>query len=237
MKTASLLYACRSLWPELDYRGLKVRATGPHVTKPVWKGLWRGDYEGPEILALSGLMRPGDRVLELGAGMGVVSGVLAKQMPESRFTSYEANPALVPVINDLHRRNGITNVELRSAIVAPVAGGETRQFRLHQHFTESSLVAETADAGVVEVPVHDPLNVMAELRPDVLLCDIEGGEAELIPALPMAGLRAVVIELHPHILSRLQMKRIFEAFLNAGLVPVVERSTATVVAFERVEAA
>lgn len=233
MKTASILCACRSLWPELDDRGLKVRATGPHVTKPVWKGLWRGDDEGPEFLAMSGRMRPADRVLEPDAGL--VSGVLAKQMPAAHFTSYEANPALVPVIGDLHRRNAIGNVDLRSAIVAPLAGGKPRPFRLPQH--KSSLVAEAADAGVVEVQVHDPAEVMAELRPDVLRCDIEGGEAEPIPALPMGDLRAAVIELHPHILRRVAKRRIFDAFLAAGLVPVAELSTATVVAFERGEAA
>ena len=234
-QTASLTWHIRRFWKTLPFHGLRVPVSGAHVTKPVWKHVWRLDYERPELLALSALMHPGDRVLELGAGMGLVSGVMAKRHPQARFTSYEANPALAEVIAGLHRMNGIGNVDLRSAILAPTDQGNTRRFRLHRNFTESSLVAASADVSEVEVAVHDPAEVMAELRPDLLLCDIEGAEEELIPVLPLDGLRAAVIELHPHIVSRAGMARIFRSFLDAGLVPVVECSTETVVAFERVD--
>lgn len=233
-QTASLSYAVRRFWRTLPFHGLTVPMRGDHITKPVWKHVWRGDYEWPELRALSALKRPEDRVLELGLGMGLVSGVLARRHPAARFTSYEANPALLPHIAALHQANDIRNVTVRSAIVAPLTHGATRTFRLHRHFTESSLVARTADLAEVEVPVHDPAEVIAELRPDLLICDIEGAEEELIPNLPMSGLRAVVIELHPQIVSRPGMARIFRAFHEAGLVPVVEQSFETVVSFERV---
>lgn len=231
---ASATWHVRQFWKTLPFHGLRVPVAGAHVTKPVWKHVWRGDYERPELRALAALMRADDRVLELGAGMGLVSGVMAKRYPKARFTSYEANPALAGAIGDLHRINGIANVDLRSAILAPTEQGATRRFRLHRNFTESSLVASSANAGEVEVPAHEPAAVMTELRPDLLLCDIEGAEAELIPLLPMDGLRAAVIELHPHIVNRAGMARIFRAFLDAGLVPVVEHSSETVMAFERV---
>lgn len=235
-QTASLTYPFRRFWTTLPFHGLRVPIRGAHVSKPVWKHVWRGDYEWPELRALSALMRPQDRVLELGLGMGLVSGVMARRHPAARFVSYEANPDMRPAIERLHQANGITNVEVRSAIVAPLDQGATRRFRLHRHFTESSLVAASADMAEVDVPVHDPAAVMAEVRPDLLVCDIEGAEEELIPILPMAGLRAAVIELHPHIVSRTGMARIFGAFLDAGLVPLVEQSFETVVAFERVDA-
>lgn len=231
---ASLTYSIRRFWPTLPFHGLKVPMQGEHVSKPVWKHVWREDYELPELRALSELMHHDDRVLELGLGMGLVSGVLAKRHPNARFVSYEANPNLRPVILQLHELNGIANVEVRSALIAPLDQGETRRFRLHRHFTESSLVAASADVAEVEVPVHDPAMVMQEVQPDLLICDIESAEEELIPILPLGGLRAAVIELHPHIVSRAGMARIFRAFLDAGLVPVVEHSSETVVAFERV---
>lgn len=217
----------------VGYGGLNVPLDTPLVTGPVLDALWKGVYEAPELRALAALMRPQDRVLELGAGIGVVSGVMARRHPQARFLSYEANPALAPVIGTLHQRNGITNIELRSALLAP--GGGSRSFRVHEHFTESSLVAKSAQAGIVEVPVHDPAAVFAAFRPDLLLCDIEGAEEELVPLLPLGNLRAAVIELHPHIVSRAGMARIFRSFLDAGLVPVVEHSTETVVAFERID--
>ena len=220
----------------INYEGINVPLDNDLITDAILDTVWKGVYEKPEILALGGLMRPSDRVLELGTGMGLVSGVMAKRHPQARFVSYEANPTLAPVIAALHQRNGIGNVALRSAIVAPLDQGTTRIFRMHRHFTEGSLVAQGADQGVAEVAVHDPAVVIAEVQPDLLLCDIEGGEEELIPVLPMHGLRAAVIELHPAVVSRAGMARIFAAFHLAGLVPVVELSSATVVAFERVPA-
>ncbi|MFN3723790.1 MAG: FkbM family methyltransferase [Paracoccaceae bacterium] len=219
---------------QIGYMGLTVPLDSPVITDPILDTLWKVDYEKPELMALLALMRPTDCVLELGLGMGIVSGILAKQHPDARFVSYEANPDLRPVVERLHKVNGITNVDIQSAVVAPLDQGATRRFRLHRHFTEGSLVADSADQGAVDVDVHDPQTVIDQVKPDLLVCDIEGGEEELIPVLPMDGLRAAVIELHPTIVSREGMARIFSAFHTAGLVPVVELSSATVVAFERV---
>lgn len=235
-QTASVTFHLSRAWSELSCHGLRVPVRGAHITKPVWKALWRGDYEAPELNALTKVMRGDDRLLQLGAGMGVVSGAIAKRYPSSTITCYEANPDLANVITALHERNNISNVTLRSAVVAPLDQGRTRSFRIHRNFTESSLVGDNTGQRTVEVDVHDPVDVMKELRPTVLLCDIEGAEAELIPVLPMEGLRAVVIELHPALVARADMARIFDAFHKARLIPVVELSSATVMAFERINA-
>lgn len=219
---------------QLTYDGLVVPVTSRLITDPILDSLWKHRYEEPELCALSALMRPDDRVLELGLGIGVVSGILARRYPTANFFSYEANSELMPIISHLHRLNGIKNVEVRFAVVAPIKNGMTRRFRRHQHFTESSLVAKSADVDEVEVPVHDAEAVMRDICPDLLICDIEGAEGELIPLLPLSGLRAAVIELHPKLLDREAIAKVFRAFLDAGLVPVVEKSSETVVAFERV---
>lgn len=232
---ASVSYHFRRLWRELRFHGLHVPVDARHVTKPVWKHIWRGDYEAPELLALSALMRPRDRVLELGGGMGLVSGVMAKRNPDARFLSFEANPGLIDAIAALHRRNGISNVEVVSGILASPDQGPTRTFSLHRNFTEGSLQSGRPSMGQVEVPVHDPVPVFNRFNPDVLLCDIEGAEQDLLPILPLGGLRAVVVELHPRIVSRRGMAQIWKVLIQAGLVPVVELSTATVVAFERID--
>lgn len=233
-QTASLRFPLRGFWNMLPFHRLTVPMPGRHVSKPVWKHVWRGDCERPEPFALAAMGRPQDWLLELGLGMGQVSGVLAKRNPGARFISYEANHALRSIVEQLHLLNGNSNVQVRSAVVAPLEQGNTRVVKLHRHFTESSLAAASANVDEVVVPVHEPATVMAEAKPDILICDIEGGEEELIPRMPLDGLRDVVIELHPHIVSRAGMARIFKAFADFGLVPRVEHSSETVVAFERV---
>jgi tRNA1Val (adenine37-N6)-methyltransferase len=52
-------------------------------------------------------LRPGDRVLEPGAGSGVVSLLLAKKYPGARFTADEFEPAAYDLLNINIERNGL----------------------------------------------------------------------------------------------------------------------------------
>ena len=72
---------------------------------------------------------------------------------------------------------------------------------------------------MISVPAVQLNDVVAELKPNVLVCDIEGGELELIPALDASGLRAVMMELHPDRLSGAQLAEIDAALAAHGLHP------------------
>ena len=50
-------------------------------------------YEGDEIAGALAVVRPGDRVLELGAGLGIVGAVTAKNAAPDAVLSFEANPS------------------------------------------------------------------------------------------------------------------------------------------------
>lgn len=230
----TLLHKARHLHPFVRFRGLKVPVTGTHVSRSVLKHLWKGGYERPEIDALQAMLRDGDRVLELGTGMGVMSGVLAKANPGVSFRGFEANPALMSPIAELHRINGITNVTVVNAVLLPDPEHETVRFNLHANFTESSLMSEIKTTAGVDVPVQDFCAELATFRPDILVCDIEGGEEALFRGISLAGLRGVVIELHPQLVTRAGIKQIYATCAEAGLYPRVEWSSQTVVAFERV---
>lgn len=232
---ASITYPLRKALSPLTFRGLKVPTTGGHVSRGVWKAVYRGTYELPEIEALFGLLKPTDRLLELGTGMGVVSGVAARAHPQLQVISYEANPAMIPVIAELHRLNGITNVQVNNAVLTRTSTPGTRDFYLKQSFAVGSLLSTGKDGQksvrVAENPLED---VLADFCPDVLLCDIEGGEAELFPGLDLSGLRAVIMEIHPGVIDRASEAAIYDALAASGLYPRVELGSGTVVAFESV---
>lgn len=233
----STLYKARSLRPVLRFRGLKVPVSGPHISRSVWKHLWKGDYEAPEIFALQNLLKSGDSVLELGTGMGVVSSIAAKLHPDIKIEAYEANPALIEPIRSLHKMNRITNINIHNAILLPTENQTFRKFNLHEKFTESSIKEEISSIRSIDVPVQDFRTVLNKIRPDVLVCDIEGGEEELFVGVDLRGIRAVVLELHPEVVSRPAIKVIFDVCARAGLYPRIEYSSERVVAFEKVGAA
>ena len=197
----------------------------------------RGIYELPEILGLNLAIRPGDRILELGSGLGVIAVLAAKlAKPMGRVLSFEANPQMIPETIDFLASHGIENVELRHAVLVPSAGAdETREFHLAGSFASSSLLGASGPRarGSISAPAKGIENVIVEFRPDVLICDIEGGETELIPALDASGLRAVVIELHPDRLSAEQIAAIYSALGRHGLRQSAKFTGGTVIMFNR----
>lgn len=235
-KLGSTGYKNRLKAGPVAYQGVRVPVEGDHMIEPIWEQLTTGDYETYEITALRNLLQDGDRVLELGAGMGVVSGIAALENPSITVQSYEANPALIPAIAELHALNNITNVQVTNALLTHGDGTGTREFHIAWSFAESSLIAEGArkDA-VVQVPEQNVNTTIAGLKPNVLLCDIEGGETELFDGIDLTGIRAVVLELHPHVIGRAAEAAIYDAVLAQGLYPRIELCGGTVVAFERVE--
>lgn len=218
----------------VDYRGLKVPVHGPHAIRPIKEELMTGRYEVPEITALQALLRPGDRMLEIGGGLGVVSGLAAQAVPDAAIESYEANPGLIAAIRELHQLNGLTGIELHNRILVPGGGAGARDFHLHWSFAESSIVPGAGKDRSVPVETEDFATKLAEFRPDVLVVDIEGGEDELLSGADLRGLRALVLELHPKVIDRAAEARIYDACHAAGLYPRFDLCAANVVAFERV---
>ena len=75
--------------------------------------------------------------------------------------------------------------------------------------------------------------MLEEVRPEVLICDIEGGEAELLPAGDWSSLRAAVIELHPQWIGQSGVQAVFDAMQGAGLSYFPRASHGKVVTFRR----
>lgn len=218
--------------PFVTYRGLKVPIHGTHVIRPIKDQLLSNQYEVPEIEALLQLLRPNDRVIEVGVGLGVVSGLAAKSQPDAQIKCFEANPELIAAIEELHDVNDIHSIELQNAILVPGVGGETRDFHIHQSFAEGSLIATDKTSHTVQVPTLSVEEMLENFKPDVLVVDIEGGEAELLSQLNLTGVRALVLELHPALISRGDEIQIYKTCANADLYPRVDLSSANVVTFE-----
>ncbi len=235
LKDRRLARAMSGLEP-VFYHGLAVPLNRSGMIPPIAKQIFAGDYETPEISGLTRVVRAGDRILELGAGLGIISALAAQKTgPNGRLLCYEANPALIAATEAFWKSHDITNIELRNAVLVPDDPG-TRSFHLAGSFAESSLLGAEGRDPQGEVVVRADLlaDVCESFRPDVLICDIEGAEAQLIPAIPAIGLRAAVIEFHPDRLSGQEHKRIIDRLLELGLYPLAENAGGTVMVFERI---
>lgn len=188
-------------------------------------------YEGPEIAGALHVIRDGDRVLEVGAGLGVVGGVVRLNSKVARVLSFEANPELIPVIRALHDLNGLSDmcegIEVRNQVL--VAGEDAPaalDFHIRSSFLGSSLInANDRPSRVVQVPTVPFEEVCVELDPNVLLMDIEGGELDLLRAMDLSGFRAIVIEFHPEAYGVAGMRVCKNILRDAGFERIEEKSS------------
>jgi FkbM family methyltransferase len=196
--------------------GIRIPIDPQAMSERAILGIRRGSYERYEAKLLRALLRPGDRVLELGGGVGFISSLAAQLVHGGRIVTVEANPQLIPVIRKAHALNG-ASVEIVNAAVTGKARGSSARFFLRKDFWASSMSPEPPDfIGSVEVPVVQIEALVERSKPTVVVVDIEGGEAELIESDWCRGVRAVLLETHPDVLGRDGVEKIRRFLRDRG---------------------
>lgn len=199
------------------------------------KMLRLGAYEEREADAALSLVKPGDRVLELGAGIGFMSTLVATKRRVASVHCYEANPKLVRYIREVHVANGVVQAEVHNAVMAAESGPDLT-FYERENFLASSLDKDSdPDSIVGEHAVARALlpEALERSEANVLICDIEGAESDVLPTADLSQLRAAVIELHPQWVGQSGVQAVFDAFHSAGLTYVPKASSKKVVAFAK----
>ena len=77
----------------ITIEGVRIR-TGKHMSRRVERALSKGGYEREELRLIGTVLSPADVVLEVGAGLGLVSSYCAKRIGSNRVFAYEADPEL-----------------------------------------------------------------------------------------------------------------------------------------------
>lgn len=188
-------------------------------------------YEGQEIAGALHVTGAEDRVLEIGAGLGIVGAVVAHNAGPQAVTSFEANPELVPEIEALYALNGLGGrIALRNQILISAPDRpESMPFHVRSSYLGSSLLNPAGrPSTLVEVPTADFAAVCAETGATVLIMDIEGGELELLRHADLSQFRAVVLEFHPEAYGVEGMRECNAILTEAGFQRVEAKSTRTV---------
>jgi FkbM family methyltransferase len=201
------------------FDGLTLVGYRSDIPKSMTHALLSGDYETPERRAIKSVVRPGDRVVDIGACLGVVSLTAARIAGAGNVTAFEPNPSAAAVAAENFALNNLPVTLERAAVgartgVAALAIGR------------SSWLGAAIGGGheiTVEVPVRSIDDVIAQYDPTILVLDAEGMEAEILPACPMQGLRAVVAEFHPaavgpEIIDRLRSHLVQQGFQRDALL-------------------
>jgi len=184
------------------YHGVRVPAA-PHLRRGMIAAMEDGTYERGEVeLALTHVPK-GARILELGAGSGLVGAVVARHCQPAAMLSVEANPNLLPGISALHAENGLAGlIALRHGVVlsAPDAPPSV-EFFVQGNFLGSSLTP-SAEATASRVPVLHYDTLRRDFPHDVILMDIEGAELDFLRHADLTGVRLLIAEFHRKLCGR-----------------------------------
>ncbi len=198
--------------------------------------LKRNAYCRTQTDALLRNVDPSDTVIELGAGFGYISTLIAAKLGVRRIHAFEANPHMIRHIKATHAANGIETVEVVNAILGPRKG--MADFFVRGDFAASSIFPDRNgppdDVIAVErIDMLDAQTVFDRIHPSVLVCDIVGAEADLLTQADLSGLRLAVVELYPKRIGSAGVKAVFGAMAAAGLIYFPKASRANVLTFRR----
>lgn len=226
--------------PEIiaEYEGFKV-PDSPYARRTGESRFRDGKYERKELEIGAAMLKDGDRILEMGAGLGFVGGYLAYNRPSVELWSFEANPNLVPHIERMYAVNEISDRARVSNNV--VLTGEDLpanvRFHIYNCYLGSSLFdREDKPRPSVEVPTISWVDIKSSYKPTFLMMDIEGGELEFLKGANLDGIDTVVIEFHPDRYEIEGMRRCKRLLRQAGFEPNAELSTRTVWGCSRITA-
>ena len=141
--------------------------------------LGRG-YGGGRITEMERVIRPGDRVIDLGANIGYFTLLMARLVgPTGRVYAFEPDPRCAGLIKRSLERNGFHNTVIEQKAVSNANAQMT--FHLHDSWTSNALAAIDGSVGEVTVPVvalDDYLADADEIK--FVKMDIDGSEPLVI---------------------------------------------------------
>ncbi|MFN3578557.1 MAG: FkbM family methyltransferase [Tabrizicola sp.] len=203
-------------------RSFTLRGLTLHLPEAALKGnleraLSTGRYENHEADALLTHLRPGDRLLDLGAGLGFLCSLAAGVLGDAAVAGVEAGPETVKLARRNLAANGFPGVRVLKGAVVGTGGGEV-EFGQRPAFWASALRGPEGwpeNARVIRVPARPIGRLLARFAPTVISCDIEGGELDVLTR-PLPGVRLVVVETHPQVYGLAGVQRIAGALSAQG---------------------
>lgn len=177
--------------------------SAPHLTRAHIRNINTNNFERPEIEAGLANLRPGDRIVEMGAGSGIVGSIFAKNIDDLRIYSFEANPDLIPHIAEHYARNDVADViTLQNRIVVSADDAPaTLEFHISENFLGSQM-SDTdlvANSRIATIETENYAELTSQTPHNVLVMDIEGAELEFLRHADLSGIDLIMIELHPKI--------------------------------------
>ena len=201
----------------LSIHGVLMPIAPNEVSPEIWNALESGTYEANEARRVARAIRPGDRVLELGAGLGVITSIIAS-ITDVRVWSFEADPQTTRLAKRVIDLNCDGNVVLSNGILAAGAPRTVSFFRRADFWMSSGLAEQGPYEEVIKIASDDIDAFIEQHNINAVVMDVEGAELDLLQDAMLPGIERVFLELHDHLYGLAGVQAITAAMAQKELI-------------------
>ena len=182
----------------VQIEGLSFSVSNPAISTKMKRHFLSDQYEKPERTAIKQFLNVDLPVVEFGGAIGVVACHANKMLRNpQQHVVIEANPELLPLLEENRDRNGCRFTVLHRAIAY---GSDEITFHLNQDFWASNVDSSTNRS--LRVPTISLQEVVKQFGFErcSLICDIEGSEIALVQheaETLKQTVATLIIEVHP----------------------------------------
>lgn len=223
-----------SLFEEnLETHGVLIPYAPEVITPTIEEAITTHRFESEEAHELSNIVEPGDRVLELGAGIGFISTILDRHSSVDKVIAVEANPKLMGYMARLHSLNRVRKVERRNAILTNQPISSMKFYLRHDFWMGSLCAGPNPYQETVDVPTENLDQLIRDEEISLIVCDIEGAESFLFENADLSGVTRIYLELHDHVTGLKGVRNLFNALEKEDFCYDPRHSSKSVVLFRR----
>jgi len=183
------------------------------ISRSIAREIYLGEYEKSEATIVSKRLEEEDIVMEVGSGIGFLSAYCAKKIGSDRVFTYDANPALQPVIDGTYSRN---HVKPHFKNVMLGVGHKKRTFFVENEFWASSGNYGSNSSREILVDQIDLNSEIDIIQPTFLIVDIEGGEIDFFSIANLSSVKKICVETHPHLVTNKLVSEMIGKLLKQG---------------------
>lgn len=210
----------KSSTPTVNIDGVEIEIYANQYSERMVRALSGGRYERKERALLPTIIAPGDHVLELGGATGLIAMLAAKIVGPRNVLTIEANPYIVDRAKQNFLRNGLQDIKIENAVPQNAAlwkgPGSSVEFYISCDFWSSRLLPGPNTVDVVTVPTCCLEDLIRDNLINVLICDIEGAEVDLLMKADVSQIGTLMFETHHNFVSEEATNRLLERLINCG---------------------
>jgi FkbM family methyltransferase len=186
------------------------------ITPDVRREICSGGYGSDLLHQLPTTVKPDDRVLVIGAGLGIVSTLVARTEGVERVIAAEPNAALTAYLDRVHNINGASEVETINAVLAVGLKGQIQYCIQRDPRTSSLMAHDQSRQQAMMVPLMDLNLILAEERISLIICDTPNAPTQLLAQADLGLVDRILLNCGNDVAQRREWDRVRTQLVARG---------------------